>query len=78
MAEYTDDREPVVVREREVVRDDVHRDEPVHRSHSATPYIMLLLLVLVVVGFYFVRYNPFASGNSTNVNVNVPTPTLNK
>ena len=81
MAIYRDDSKPVVIREREVVRerddaDDVQRDT--RRKNSATPWILLGLLALVILGYMFFRYNPFASGKSTNVNVNVPTPTLNR
>ena len=82
MATYTEDRtvtdsDPVVVREREVVRD-VDTDDRRSARRSATLPILLTLLVLIVLSYLFFRYNPFASGKSTNVNVNVPTPTLNR
>lgn len=78
MAEYDEPREPAIVREREVIREEPRETRPVvRRKHHATPYILLTLLALVILGYFLYRAHPFSSGRSTSVNVNVPTPTLN-
>ncbi len=77
MAEYTQNNEPVVIKEREIVHDDNQAREPV-RNNSSTPYILLALLALIILGYLFFRYNPFATSRSTTINTSVPVPTLQR
>lgn len=68
MARVTETEEPVVVKEREVIRDDAPRSNPVGT-------ILLILLILFVL-FVLFSWQPWGgSGDGGTTNVNAPTPT---